>query len=415
MKYMNMDDVFFISHVDADGYMSMANMLDAVVGVENIQDNKQYTFDQYSDIISLQWPDYYLNINYPLNFPIEKVPEDKIVFITDTSFTENTIDALLAIAKKSKLVVWTDHHKTSLWFLDKTKDYEDSYKIIPILYDGMSSSMTTHYMNKFFKLYIQNRINRGKISAVDVLDSTIDWEVVVYEIFRKFSRDLYSSPDMDPRKVTEKEWDKFDQFCKANNILNIDRRISEIDPPEFIRFIDDYDIWKHEYGDNTMYMHYGLEQEDPSIYYTLLYEYTFERDHPDDFDALIDGFNHQTAMNRIMDAGITIKNNKDKQNKELSEKETFVRKFFYDEEHGMVDVLCCNSRGNSFVFDKKFTDYTFCMLYHYDGKEWKYSIYCSPKYLEQGFDASVIAKDFGGGGHAGASGFSTTELIKELM
>lgn len=409
MKYMNMDDVFFISHVDADGYMSMANMLDAVVGVENIQD-----FDQYDDILSIQWSDYCLNINYPLNFPIEKVPEGKIVFITDTSFTENTIDALYAIAKKSKLVVWTDHHKTSLWFLDKTKDYEDSYNIIPILYDGMSSSMTTHYMNKFFKLYIQNRINEGKIKAEDALDNTIDWEVEVYKAFRKFSIDLYTSPDMDPRKVTEKELNKYREFCKKYN-LTIRECYNDIEPYNFIKYIDDYDIWKHEYGNDTMYMHYGLEQEDPSIYYTLLYEYIFERDHPDDFDALFDDFNHQTAMNRIMDAGITIKNNKDKQNKELSEKETFVRKFFYNEEHGMVDVLCCNSRGNSFVFDKKYTDYTFCMLYHYDGKEWKYSIYCPPKYLEQGFDASIIAKDFGGGGHAGASGFSTTELIKELM
>ena len=396
---MKMDDVFFISHIDADGYMSMANMLDAVVGIENIQDDKQYNRVQYDKIVLLESEDHYLNINYPLNFPIEKVPEDKIVFITDMSFTENTIDALCAIAKKSKLVVWTDHHKTSMWFLDKMKDYENSYKIIPILYDGMSSSMTTHYMNKFFKLYIQNKICEGKIKAEDALNNTINWEVVVYEIFRKFSRDLYASTDMDPKKVAYIERSKYGKFCKEYNI-DIDYLIFDIDPYDFIKYIDDYDIWKHEFGATTMYMHYGLEQEDPSIYYTLLWAY-----YKDDGNYI----------DNILTVGKAIKDYKDKQNKELSEKETFVRKFFYNEEHGMVEVLCCNSRGNSFVFDKKYTDYTFCMLYHYDGKEWKYSIYCPPKYLDQGFDASIIAKDFGGGGHAGASGFSTTELIKELM
>lgn len=399
MKYMKMNDVFFISHVDADGYMSMTNMLDAVVGVENIQDNKQYTAREYDEIVLLESSNYYLNINYPLNFPIEKVPEGKIVFITDMSFTENTIDSLFAIAKKSKLVVWTDHHKTSLWFLDKMKDYEDNYNIIPILYDGMSSSMTTHYMNKFFKLYIQNRINEGKIKAEDALDNTIDWEVVVYDAFRKFSRDLYTSLDMDPRKVACIEQSKYGKFCKEYNI-DINHLIFDIEPYDFIKYIDDYDIWKHEYGDTTMYIHYGLEQEDPSIYYTLLWG----------------NYNHDGEyIDNILIVGKAIKDYKDKQNKELSEKETFVRKFFYDEEHGMIDVLCCNSRGNSFVFDKKFTDYIFSILYHYDGTEWKYSIYCPPKYLEQGFDASIIAKDFGGGGHAGASGFSTTELIKELI
>lgn len=50
----------------------------------------------------------------------------------------------------------------------------------------------------------------------------------------------------------------------------------------------------------------------------------------------------------------------------------------------------------------------FLLAYNSFNNMWKYSIYCPP---DKDIDVSLIAKEFGGGGHKGASGFSSDKLI----
>lgn len=382
--YIGMNDVFFISHNDADGYMAMANMFEAVIGFDWILDDSLLDPVKKNAIYTLDDPDLFLNINYPMEFPYEKVPENRIVFITDYSFTEDTIHILYEIAEKSRLVVWTDHHKTSMWF--KKQPVEDiHYKIISILYDGSSSTMTSWYMKRFFDI---NNATYG-YSIID--------ESCIREAFTTFMDNLISP--ISPREVAESMVNDYLDKSKKDPKNTLIIRNYDIEPPMYIKLIDDYDIWKHEY-DTTLAFHYGLDMFNHGVYVNLI------RDNLHGSDR---------TMLDIFEDGDVIERYINHQNEEISTKYSFVRRFFYDEEHGMVDILCVNGRGNSFVFGDKFDKYPFCLLYHYDGDVWKYSIYCHKKYLEQGYDASIIAKDYGGGGHAGASGFSTKNLLELLM
>ena len=381
--YISIKDVFFISHNDADGYMAMANMFESVIGFDNIIGNPYIKSEKQMAIQSLDYPDLFLNLNYPMEFPYEKVPENRIVFITDYSFTEDTIHILYEIAKKSKRVIWTDHHKTSMWYKSHPAEEIDE-KIIAILYDGSSSTMTTHYINKFLEIYLVIN-NYSYIS-----------ELRLTEALYAFMDNLTDTP----RKVAEYIADIYEKDSKANLISVFAKTgLADIEPPMYIKLIDDYDIWKHEY-DTTLAFHYGLDMFNHGVYVNLIRDNNCGSD-----KTMLDIFEEGDVIERYINL----------QNEEISTKYSFVRRFFYDEEHGMVDILCVNSRGNSFVFGDKFDKYPFCLLYHYDGDEWKYSIYCHKKYLEQGYDASIIAKDYGGGGHAGASGFSTKNLLEQLM
>lgn len=381
--YIGINDVFFISHNDADGYMAMANMFEAVIGFDNIIGNPYIESSKQTAITCLDDPDLFLNLNYPMEFPYERVPENRIVFITDYSFTEDTIHILYEIAKKSKRVIWTDHHKTSMWYKSHPAEEIDE-KIIAILYDGSSSTMTSWYISKFLEIYLVIN-NYSYISEL------------------RLTEPLYAFMDNlteNPRKVAEDIADIYEKGSKANLISVFARAgLADIEPPMYIKLIDDYDIWKHEY-DTTLAFHYGLDMFNHGVYVNLI------RDNNSGSDkTMLDIFEEGDVIERYINL----------QNEEISTKYSFVRRFFYDEEHGMVDVLCVNGRGNSFVFGDKFDKYPFCLLYHYDRDVWKYSIYCHKKYLEQGYDASIIAKDYGGGGHAGASGFSTKNLLELLM
>lgn len=381
--YIGINDVFFISHNDADGYMAMANMFEAVIGFDNIIGNPYIKSSKQTAIMNLDDPDLFLNLNYPMEFPYEKVPENRIVFITDYSFTEDTIHILYEIAKKSKRVIWTDHHKTSMWYKNHPAEDIDE-KIIAILYDGSSSTMTTHYINKFLEIYLVIN-NYSYIS-----------ELRLTEAMYAFMDNLTENP----RKVAEDIADIYEKDSKSNLISVFAKPgLADIEPPMYIKLIDDYDIWKHEY-DTTLAFHYGLDMFNHGVYVNLIRDNLHGSDR-----TMLDIFEDGDVIERYINI----------QNEEISTKYSFVRRFFYDEEHGMVDILCVNSRGNSFVFGDKFDQYPFCLLYHYDGDSWKYSIYCHKKYLEQGYDASIIAKDYGGGGHAGASGFSTKNLLELLM
>lgn len=380
--YIGINDVFFISHNDADGYMAMANMFDAIIGFDNIIGNPYIKSSKQTAIMNLDDPDLFLNLNYPMEFPYEKVPENRIVFITDYSFTEDTIHILYEIAKKSKRVIWTDHHKTSMWYKSHPAEEIDE-KIIAILYDGSSSTMTTHYISKFLEIYLVIN-NYSYISELRLIEAL--WA---------FMDNLTDTP----RKVAEDIADIYEKGSKANTISVFTRAgLADIEPPMYIKLIDDYDIWKHEY-DTSLAFHYGLDMFNHGVYVNLIRDNNCGSD-----KTMLDIFEEGDVIEKYINI----------QNEEISTKYSFVRRFFYDEEHGMVDILCVNSRGNSFVFGDKFDKYPFCLLYHYDGDIWKYSIYCHKKYLEQGYDASIIAKDYGGGGHAGASGFSTKNLLELL-
>jgi oligoribonuclease NrnB/cAMP/cGMP phosphodiesterase (DHH superfamily) len=77
-----------------------------------------------------------------------------------------------------------------------------------------------------------------------------------------------------------------------------------------------------------------------------------------------------------------------------------------------LKVLAANAHGNSQFFTQalKNGEYDAAVLFYYAKATWKVSIFAA----KEGVDVSAVAKKFGGGGHAGAAGWSSKTLPFEL-
>ena len=73
------------------------------------------------------------------------------------------------------------------------------------------------------------------------------------------------------------------------------------------------------------------------------------------------------------------------------------------------NTLCyaINQKANSMVFGKKFYQYDFVVSFVFNGTDWMYTLYSSsPK-----INCCTIAEKYHGGGHVGAAGFISKELL----
>lgn len=80
-------------------------------------------------------------------------------------------------------------------------------------------------------------------------------------------------------------------------------------------------------------------------------------------------------------------------------------------DHVMYKFICINKeRFNpiNFGIDYHKDGYDGAACFHYDGKQWGFSLYNDNGEV----DCSIIAKQYGGGGHKGASGFKIDDINK---
>ena len=72
--------------------------------------------------------------------------------------------------------------------------------------------------------------------------------------------------------------------------------------------------------------------------------------------------------------------------------------------------FCLNTNHfSSLAFGDRVNDYDIVMPFNYNGRKWRYSMYT----VKNDVDCSKIAKQFAGGGHPQAAGFTTYNLIIE--
>jgi hypothetical protein len=81
------------------------------------------------------------------------------------------------------------------------------------------------------------------------------------------------------------------------------------------------------------------------------------------------------------------------------------RSYGYETEIDGVRAYACNQyMFGSKGFGEKFDEYPLCLAYIHDGRKFVVSLYSTT------VDVSEIAKNYGGGGHKGASGFVCDKL-----
>lgn len=160
------------------------------------------------------------------------------------------------------------------------------------------------------------------------------------------------------------------------------------DIPYYVKLVSDYDCWQYKYEPDTTYFKIGAESKN--------------------FDALdmiwISLFQHRLGdynLDNLISIGKIIKTYIDADN-------TYYREHFsYESEIAGHKCLVVNKKSNSWIFGEKYNEYPLVMVWVFNGSEYIYSIFSSNKDI----DCSKIAESYGGGGHKGAAGFASKELL----
>jgi len=162
--------------------------------------------------------------------------------------------------------------------------------------------------------------------------------------------------------------------------------------PYYIKLVSDYDCWIYNFDPDTTYFKIGIETES--------------------YDALdviwevlagvnISEFDTTATLYQIRDKGKIIKGYIDRDN------DQYRNQFSYESIIGGNKALVVNRKTNSWIFGDKYNEYPLVCVWAFNGTRYSYSIFSS----NPNVDCSKIAESYGGGGHKGAAGFSSDELL----
>lgn len=156
------------------------------------------------------------------------------------------------------------------------------------------------------------------------------------------------------------------------------------DAPMFTKLLADYDVWTFEFGDDTRYFQTGVNS------------YDFEPT-----DKRWDDFSLYNNEQQYIEEGKTMIKYRDNWAKDYCKCKGFETEFEGHKCYAMNLGLC----GSDYFISIDDGSYEILIAFSYNGKDWSVSLYSKT------VDVSDIAKKYGGGGHRGAAGFSTTELL----
>ena len=159
-----------------------------------------------------------------------------------------------------------------------------------------------------------------------------------------------------------------------------------------LEYIDQYDRWDFDDTNNAKYFHLGLETELSNSISDIGKICKME----------------EILFKELVDLNDIIKNGKAIYCYLMNSYEFYRNKFGYE---SMIEGIRCyviNNKTNSWIFgDEIFNKYLICAVFAYDGEYYEYTLYSS----NLNIDCLKIAEKFGGGGHKGAAGFRSKELV----
>lgn len=161
--------------------------------------------------------------------------------------------------------------------------------------------------------------------------------------------------------------------------------------PTFIRLLAEYDVWNH-LDPRTLPFQYGMRQ--------------FEDTKPDNQEFWKSLFDTEQVQH-IVEVGSIIIKYQNSENKKYSDACAFETEL-----DGLKCIAMNKMLTNSKCFDSIWDpeDYDAMLTFGFRKGQWTVSLYST----RDDIDVSVIAKNRGGGGHKGASGFQCIELPFKL-
>lgn len=301
----------------------------------------------------------YIMKTYDDPFKMDIIDKDTIVFISDLSFTKATFKDLVEICNRAEYVVWIDHHQSSKELIESN-------------------------VEGFNKL--TNLISLVSMDACGAL--------LTYALSNMPKDSIFASAGK-PNMI-KFHYDGANQRCKisiSDTVLNFSNFIFI---PLWLFYIDDYDRFVHSSPYSSLFI-LGCDQNDT----TLIRKENIEGNlvpHINEFWCDL-STNTKYTDEYITNGKIIMSYLESRYAREA------VSLFEFTLPDGTT-LICKNAKGNSWNFGKEYYKYPAVCIFSYDGKSglWKHSIYAreNGKY----FNSAKFAETFGGGGHAGAAGFS---------
>lgn len=158
--------------------------------------------------------------------------------------------------------------------------------------------------------------------------------------------------------------------------------------PEFVRLVNDWDIWAHKYGLRTRHFQAGLKMIDTS---------------PDSVEWL--KMFGADRLDKICEMG------KIAYESEQAFNAAYLKQCGYTRNFAGKECLVLNrAKANSDVAGEQLSKHDCFVTWYYNGTRYVVSMYTA----KIDVDVSEIAVKYGGGGHKQAAGFNCAELPQEL-
>lgn len=152
--------------------------------------------------------------------------------------------------------------------------------------------------------------------------------------------------------------------------------------PIAVQFLGRYDIWDHR-DERVLPFQYGMRDQENTLPGVNIWTALFDSDN---------------SATHIINHGEIILAYENKQNEKYAKSMSYETEF-----HGHRAIVMNKPFSSSKVFDSVYdpNKHDIMVLFGVKSGKFKYSIYCNKPEI----DVSVIATQYGGGGHAGAAGF----------
>lgn len=167
---------------------------------------------------------------------------------------------------------------------------------------------------------------------------------------------------------------------------------SKGDIPKWLKLVSDYDTFELKLNDSIPF-NYGIlncGKHDPS----------FET-------SIWDALNSEDKNKRDWALNKTIRHGNQIFRFILADNKRYLMANGFECELNGYKCLACNKISNSFLFESiDKSKYELLCAFVFDGNQYRYSIYSNGS-----INCAKIASEYGGGGHVGAAGFRSKELI----
>lgn len=296
------------------------------------------------------------------------------IFVVDLSFSRHTIDSLLKLVNSRKMVIWIDHHQSSVDIATEMKDQLDSYKN---LFYMVSNDLSATALVEVFSAAIHGNLDR--MYSIECDD---------YEVRQQLKgvHQFYYDTIENGRYV-------------VSRLFGRDYNISR-----FAYYIDQYDRWTKQDPDADYFVQglrlhgYKFDNGNNLIYHGLDDCISVYNDA--DIDSMInDGKLAAKAINMLMEDQLDRVN-----------KVNFVDGTIY------MKMCCGNSLNFCHLSDAPETAFVMVVGWDLRLNKFSCSIYRNNKNADVlTITAKEIADLFGGGGHDGAAGFKTSLNMMDML